>query len=75
MKNSNVAPMVSVLLATRNEEDFIEASLTSLLQQQVSGLDLEILVIDGASSDRTLQIVAAVSNHDPRVQVISNPDE
>ncbi len=66
-------PLVSVLLATRNEEFFIAQALTSLLQQRSSTFDLEILIIDGLSTDRTLLKAAEVARMDHRVRVIQNP--
>ena len=74
VNNSVTRPLVSVLLATRNEEAFIERTLASLLQQKCSGFDLEILVIDGLSTDSTLRRIAEVAGRDPRVRVINNSD-
>jgi cellulose synthase/poly-beta-1,6-N-acetylglucosamine synthase-like glycosyltransferase len=58
---------ISVLVPVRDEEDRIEACLTSLLDQ-LSVPDYEVLVLDDASTDRTADIVAAVAAADPRVR-------
>jgi glycosyltransferase involved in cell wall biosynthesis len=45
-------------LATFNEADYIEKTISSLLAQSTPEFDLELLVIDGDSSDSTPQIVS-----------------
>jgi hypothetical protein len=60
---------VSVLVPVRNEEDRVGACLTSLLDQ-VSVPDLEVLVLDDASTDRTADVVTAVSAADSRVRLL-----
>jgi glycosyltransferase involved in cell wall biosynthesis len=52
------APFFSVLVATYNQEQWIEAALRSILQQDCA--PFEVLVGDDASTDRTGEIVAAV---------------
>jgi glycosyltransferase involved in cell wall biosynthesis len=44
-------PLVSVVIPAFNEESFISATISSVLEQDYS--DLEIIVCDNASSDRT----------------------
>jgi glycosyltransferase involved in cell wall biosynthesis len=46
---------ISVVVCTKNEEDYIEQCLKSLVTQEVVP---EIIVVDGNSSDRTRQIAA-----------------
>jgi glycosyltransferase involved in cell wall biosynthesis len=46
---------LSVVLLSYNQEAYIEAALTSLLQQDLD--DLEIVISDDASSDGTVQII------------------
>lgn len=50
-------PLVSVILAVKNGEQYIEDALTSVFEQQYE--PLEILVVDGNSTDKTLSIVRA----------------
>ena len=54
-------PFVSALLVTRNEEKFIEKSLSSLVAQDYPKDKYEIIVIDGDSSDRTIEIVKRIA--------------
>ena len=64
---------VSVVLAVRNEERIIENCLNSLLSQRVdSNVEIELLVIDGNSDDRTADIVRRVSESKPEVKYLFN---
>ncbi len=49
------APMISVIVPARDEEESIEATLQSLLQ--IEGLTIEILAVDDRSSDATGEIM------------------
>lgn len=53
-------PTVSVVVPVRNEERYIEACLRSLLAQDYPADRLEILVVDGRSTDRTRELATAV---------------
>jgi glycosyltransferase len=46
---------ISIITACRNSEATIETAIRSVLEQ--SGIDLEYIIIDGASSDNTLRII------------------
>lgn len=63
---------VSVLMPVLNEERSIEQAVTSVLAQH--DVDLELLVIDGRSVDRTAQIVRDLAAHDPRIRLLDNPE-
>lgn len=51
-------PLVSVIIPTYNYGRFIEATIESVVGQTCS--DLEILVVDDASSDDTAEVVGAI---------------
>jgi len=51
-RNGEVRPKLSVVVCTKNEEDRIGDCLVSVLQNKPD----EILVVDGASSDKTVEI-------------------
>src|SRR5947209_6961211 len=65
-------PLVSAILAVRNEERYIEAVLRSLLLQDTSICDLEIIVVDGESSDATREIVKRIAAEDDRIRLLIN---
>jgi len=66
-------PLVSVVVPCRNEEAFIERALASVRANDWPRDRLEILVVDGMSTDRTREIVAALAAEDPRLRLVDNP--
>lgn len=50
---------VSLVLPVRNEERFIDQCLRSLLAQDYPG-EIELIIVDGQSTDRTTEIVREV---------------
>jgi Glycosyl transferase family 2 len=62
---------VSVLIPARNEERVIGASLASLLASR--GAEIEIVVLDDASTDRTAEIVRSFAEKDARVRLRTSP--
>ncbi len=64
-------PVVSVVIAARNEAASIERAVRSALDQEYAG-ELEVIVADGRSEDDTRRIVEMLD--DARVRVVDNPD-
>jgi glycosyltransferase involved in cell wall biosynthesis len=66
---------VSVVIPTRNEEHTIAGCLGAVLAQDYPAGRMEVLVVDGRSTDRTRAIVAELAATDPhaRVQLLDNP--
>jgi chlorobactene glucosyltransferase len=62
-------PRVSVLTPARNEASVIESSVAALLAQRYP--DLEVLVLDDASTDATAAIVARLAGTDPRLRLLT----
>ncbi|HEX6576685.1 MAG TPA: glycosyltransferase family 2 protein [Gemmatimonadaceae bacterium] len=68
-------PIVSILIPTYNEEAHVEDCLRSVRAFSVpAGTQVEILIIDGMSTDRTREIVAQIASSDSGVRLIDNPD-
>ncbi|HXZ86611.1 MAG TPA: glycosyltransferase family 2 protein, partial [Myxococcota bacterium] len=73
-----MATLVSVVMPVYQEREFIALVLEDLLRQQL-GLAaggeaaLEVLVVDGGSTDGTQELVRAVAARDPRVRLLLNP--
>lgn len=66
--------MLSVVCPIYNEEKYIAQFLDSLLLQDYPKNDLEILLVDGMSKDRTREIVAIYTQKYPFVRLIDNPE-
>src|SRR5579863_566501 len=50
-------PLVTVLVDTCNHERFIEEAIVSVLEQDFPRKEMEILVVDDGSTDRTPEII------------------
>lgn len=64
-------PVVSVIIATRNDSSTIEKSITSILRQSYRAL--EVIVVDDASDDGAKEILERIAEKDPRISILSNP--
>jgi glycosyltransferase involved in cell wall biosynthesis len=62
----NLTPVVSVGLFVYNGERFIEEAINSILNQTFT--DLELIISDNASTDRTGEIAAAYAERDDRIR-------
>jgi hypothetical protein len=71
---STVPERVSVLLPVRNEAARIRPTLAAVLASRLVP-NVEVVVLDDASSDGTAEIVAAVAGADERVRLIRSHDE
>lgn len=60
------APAVSCILPVRNGEPYLREAIDSILLQTFA--DLELIVVDDVSTDRTPEILASV--RDPRLRVV-----
>jgi len=66
-------PEVSVVIACRNEEDNVEAISAAVIERLSTVTDsFDIIFIDNKSSDRTVELVKALSARDPRIRLIVN---
>ncbi len=64
-------PLVTVIIPARNEEATIGAAIDSIRDQ--SYRNLQIVVVDGASTDGTAEIIKRKVVEDPRVELVTNP--
>jgi glycosyltransferase involved in cell wall biosynthesis len=65
------APRVSVGLPVFNGENFIADAIASVLGQTLT--DIELVIQDNASTDRTAEICRDFAARDPRVRYFRNP--
>lgn len=64
---------VTIAMPAYNEERYIEACIASVQAQDYPGELIEILVADGRSTDKTREILARLTEADPRIRMIDNP--
>jgi glycosyltransferase involved in cell wall biosynthesis len=62
--------MISVLIPVYNRELFIEACVESALGQTLR--DLEVIIVDNASTDRTWEICQSLATRDNRIRIFRN---
>ena len=72
MNNGKPLPLVSIVMPSLNQGQYIEAAVMSVLEQ--SWRRLELVVQDGGSSDETLAILQRISGQDSRLKYSSSPD-
>ena len=63
---SGNTPIISVLIPARNEEQNIAAAIESVLAS--TDVDLELVVLDDGSTDRTAEIIRSFAARDSRVR-------
>ncbi|MDQ5984144.1 MAG: hypothetical protein RUMPE_01180 [Eubacteriales bacterium SKADARSKE-1] len=71
LKMSNIA--VSVIIPVRNEENYIEHCIDSVIAQDFPKKDLELILVDGLSCDRTAEIIRKYMKKYDFIKLLSNP--
>jgi glycosyltransferase involved in cell wall biosynthesis len=66
-------PFLSVIMPIRNEGAIIRESLEAVLAQDYDQDRMEILVVDGMSTDDTRQIVLSMQSRSPNIILLDNP--
>ena len=66
-------PTVSVVIPCRNERDYIESCIHSVLNQEPTPGGFEIIIVDGMSEDGTREVLKELVEDDPRIRVVDNP--
>jgi succinoglycan biosynthesis protein ExoA len=62
----------SVLMPVLNEEHHIVASVAAMRRQRFDG-QLEFIIADGGSDDRTRELLRELAQQDPRIRLVDNP--
>jgi glycosyltransferase involved in cell wall biosynthesis len=65
-------PTASVIIPAFNEAAHIERVVTGFLATRYPNL-IEVLVVDGGSTDNTPEIIRRLARHDRRVRLMDNP--
>jgi glycosyltransferase involved in cell wall biosynthesis len=66
------SPRVTLIVPMRNEEAHIAACLRSIIGQDVPPKDIEVLVYDGGSSDRSRAIATDIATRHASIVVLDN---
>lgn len=64
---------VSVVVPVRNEEKYIAECIESVLRQDFSKEDLELILVDGDSEDKTVEIIERFANKYNFIKLLKNP--
>ena len=64
--------LLTVILPVYNSERYLEACLSSILEQE--GVCLEVIAVDDGSTDSSLKILHRIADRDKRITVIVTPN-
>ena len=67
-RDEHLVPRVSIIIPVFNRDELIVRCVQSVQAQTLT--DLEIIVVDDASTDRTAQVVASLAARDPRIRLV-----
>jgi len=70
-----MSKLVSIILPCRNEEKYIERCIQSLIANQSADFKLEIIVVDGMSTDKTVEIVQNYIQQFSFIKLLQNPEK
>jgi len=72
-KISGTIPKVSLLVAVRNEANYIKKLISSIIDQTYPNEKLEVIILDGGSTDGTWEIVKELIQGHSNFQLLENP--
>ena len=61
---------ISIIMPIFNTEKYIERSFKSILNQTMDLNDIEVIMVDDCSTDKTCEIVQTFSEKDPRIKLL-----
>ncbi len=70
--NNNNKPLVSVIMPVYNAEEFLDRSISSVINQTYD--NLEILLIDDCSTDNSYNILKEYAKKDKRIKIFHNQE-
>ena len=74
MEHQDKSILASLIVPIFNEERFIEECVRSLRKQDIPPERMELLLVDGASTDGTMAILRRLETEDPaHIRVLENP--
>lgn len=70
LKNNDEFPLISILIPVFNREGYIGEAISSALSQTYK--NIEVIIVDNASTDNTWSVCNNYSKLDPRVKIYRN---
>ena len=67
--------MITIILPIRNEAKYIKQTLEPILYQKDIEQEIEILIVDGMSTDDTRDIITKYQKGHPNIILIDNPEK
>lgn len=67
-------PKISIICPIYNEEKYIHKCIQSMLSQDIDKNEIELLLVDGRSTDKTREIIKDYQANHPLIQLIDNPE-
>ncbi|MEX0691030.1 MAG: glycosyltransferase family 2 protein [Gemmatimonadales bacterium] len=74
MPPETTLPFVSIILPCRNESPYVAGPIETALNGDYPQDRLEVIAVDGRSTDGTRARLEALAERDPRVRVLDNPE-
>lgn len=71
MNSKNNNPLLSVIMAVHNREDFLSGAIESVLNQTYQ--NFEFFIVNDGSKDNSLNIIKSYAKKDARIIIINNP--
>lgn len=72
---SNQDIIVSIIIPILNEENYIAKCIESILSQDYPKENMEAILIDGDSSDKTVEIINSYIETYPFIRILRNPNK
>jgi glycosyltransferase involved in cell wall biosynthesis len=66
-------PKISVVIPVYNNEAYLEAAVRSIMSQTMN--ELEIILVNDGSTDRSGDIIQSLASEDDRIKVISQQNK
>jgi len=70
-----MSKLVSIILPCRNEEKYIETCIQSLINNKSDDFQLEIIIVDGMSTDKTVEIINHYTRQFSFIKLLQNPEK
>lgn len=74
-KDFTISMVISIICPILNEERYIADTIESFLSQQCEGIELEILLVDGMSTDNTRIIIQQYQTNHRNLRLLDNPNK